>query len=102
MSREGVAVADADLGHRDRVAAVLPGLRAIPMRTRFRGITVREGALIEGPAGWAEFSPFPEYGPRECARWLACALEAALAGWAAPVRERVPVNVTVAAGGTEE
>ena len=52
---------------RDRAAAALPGLRAfaIPMRTRFRGITVREGALIEGPAGWAEFSPFPEYGPRE-------------------------------------
>ena len=39
------------------VAEVLPGLRAfaIPMRTRFRGITVREGALIEGPAGWGEF-----------------------------------------------
>ena len=53
-------MADADPGPRDRVAAVLPGLRAfaIPMRTRFRGITVREGALIEGPAGWAEFSPF--------------------------------------------
>ena len=59
------------------------------MRTRFRGITVREGALIEGPAGWGEFSPFAEYGPRECARWLACALEAACAGWPAPVRDRV-------------
>jgi len=36
------------------VADLLPGLRAfaIPMTTRFRGITVREGALIEGPAGW--------------------------------------------------
>jgi o-succinylbenzoate synthase len=104
MSREGVAVADADLGPRDRVAAVLPGLRAfaIPMRTRFRGITVREGALIEGPAGWAEFSPFPEYGPRECARWLACALEAAWDGWPAPVRDRVPVNVTVPAVGPEQ
>ncbi|MBO0818313.1 MAG: O-succinylbenzoate synthase, partial [Actinobacteria bacterium] len=70
---------------------------AIPMRTRFRGITVREGALIEGPAGWGEFSPFAEYGPRECARWLACAVEAATAGWPAPVRDRVPVNVTVPA-----
>src|SRR6202035_1747143 len=99
MSREGVAVADADLGRRDRVAAVLPGLRAfaIPMRTRFRGITVREGALIEGPAGWAEFSPFAEYGPRESSRWLACALEAAWDGWPAPVRDQVPVNVTVPA-----
>jgi O-succinylbenzoate synthase len=67
------------------------------MRTRFRGITVREGALIEGPAGWAEFSPFAEYGPRESSRWLACAVEAATAGWPDPVRDRVPVNVTVPA-----
>jgi O-succinylbenzoate synthase len=74
---------------------------AIPMRTRFRGITVREGALIEGPAGWGEFSPFAEYGPRECARWLACALEAALTGWPARVRDRVPVNVTVPAVGPQ-
>ena len=84
---------------RDEVAGLLDSLRAfaIPMRTRFRGITVREGALIEGPAGWGEFSPFAEYGPRECARWLACALEAATAGWPAPVRDQVPVNVTVPA-----
>jgi o-succinylbenzoate synthase len=87
-----------------RVDAALRGLRAfaIPMRTRFRGITVREGALIEGPAGWAEFSPFAEYGPRECARWLACALEAAWDGWPAPRRDQVPVNVTVPAVGPEQ
>src|SRR5215470_4999487 len=85
----------------DVVASLLPSLRAfaIPMRTRFRGITVREGALIEGPAGWGEFSPFAGYGPRECARWLACAVEAATVGWPAPVRDRVPVNVTVPAVG---
>ncbi len=85
----------------DRVASLLPGLRAfaIPMPTRFRGITVREGALLPGPAGWAEFSPFAEYGPRECARWLACALEAAWDGWPGPVRDQVPVNVTVPAVG---
>jgi O-succinylbenzoate synthase len=71
------------------------------MPVRFRGITVREGALIEGPAGWGEFSPFAEYGPRECARWLNCALEAALDGWPDPVRDRVPVNVTVPAVGPE-
>ena len=75
---------------------------AIPMRTRFRGITVREGALLAGPAGWGEFSPFAEYGPGECARWLLCALEAALVGWPAPVRDRVPVNVTVPAVGPEQ
>ncbi|HTT50182.1 MAG TPA: o-succinylbenzoate synthase [Streptosporangiaceae bacterium] len=88
----------------DRVAAALGTLRAfaIPMRTRFRGITLREGALIEGPAGWAEFSPFAEYGPRECARWLACALEAAWDGWPAPRRGQVPVNVTVPAVGPDQ
>ena len=88
---------------RDRLADLLPGIRAfaIPMRTRFRGITVREGALIEGPAGWGEFSPFAEYGPRECARWLACALEAATAGWPAPARGDIPVNVTVPAVGPQ-
>ena len=31
------------------------------MRTRFRGITVREGVLLAGPAGWGEWSPFLEY-----------------------------------------
>jgi o-succinylbenzoate synthase len=86
---------------RDQLAAALPTVRAfaIPMRTRFRGITVREGALLQGPAGWAEFSPFAEYGPRECARWLACALEAAFTGWPEPLREQVGVNVTVPAVG---
>jgi O-succinylbenzoate synthase len=79
--------------------SVLASLRAfaIPMTTKFRGITVREGALIQGPAGWGEFSPFAEYGPRESARWLASAIESATAGWPAPVRDHVPVNVTVPA-----
>ncbi|RJL27193.1 o-succinylbenzoate synthase [Bailinhaonella thermotolerans] len=72
------------------------------MRVRFRGQTRREGVLIEGPAGWGEFSPFPEYGPRECARWLASALEAADRGWPAPVRASVPVNVTVPAVSPEK
>ncbi|NKZ00616.1 o-succinylbenzoate synthase [Nocardiopsis alborubida] len=70
---------------------------AIGLRNRFRGITVREGMLVRGPAGWGEFSPFAEYGPRECARWWAACEEAAHRGWPAPVRDRVPVNVTVPA-----
>jgi o-succinylbenzoate synthase len=86
------------------VAELLPTLRAfaIPMPVRFRGTTLREGALLHGPAGWGEFSPFPEYGPRESARWLACALEAATVGWPPPVRDTVPVNVTVPAVGPEQ
>jgi O-succinylbenzoate synthase len=82
---------------------LLPTLRAysIPMRVRFRGITVREGALIQGPAGWGEFSPFAEYGPAESARWLASAIEAATVGWPDPVRTSVGVNVTVPAVGPQ-
>ena len=83
----------------DDVGDLLKTLRAfaIPMRTKFRGITVREGALIRGPAGWGEFSPFAEYGPAESARWLASAIESATVPWPEPLRERVPVNVTVPA-----
>jgi O-succinylbenzoate synthase len=69
------------------------------MPVRFRGITVREGALIEGPAGWGEFSPFAEYGAKESARWLASAVESATLGWPGPARDRIPVNVTVPAVG---
>ncbi|WP_273699984.1 o-succinylbenzoate synthase [Actinomadura graeca] len=74
---------------------------SIPMRTRFRGVTRREGVLFRGPAGWGEFSPFAEYGPAECARWLAAAREAAVEGFPAPVRDRVPVNATIPAVGPE-
>lgn len=72
---------------------------AIPLRTRFRGITVREGMLIRGEAGWGEFCPFAEYGDREAAPWLATALEQAETGWPAPVRDRVAVNCIVPAVG---
>ncbi|GGM33233.1 o-succinylbenzoate synthase [Longimycelium tulufanense] len=75
---------------------------SIPMRTRFRGITVREGVLLRGPAGWGEFCPFVEYDDREAAAWLATALEAAERGWPEPVRDRVPVNCTVPAVDPEE
>jgi O-succinylbenzoate synthase len=70
---------------------------SIPLTTKFRGITVREGMLLRGEAGWGEFSPFLEYPPEVAAPWLAAAREAADDGWPTPVRERVPVNVTVPA-----
>ena len=54
---------------------------SIPMRTRFRGIDVREGVLIPGPAGWGEWSPFLEYDAAEAEPWLRCAEEAAAGDW---------------------
>ncbi len=72
---------------------------SIPMTTRFRAISTREGVLLHGPAGWGEVSPFLEYDARVAAPWLRAAHEAAYDGWPEPVRERVPVNVTVPAVG---
>ena len=77
----------------------LPALTvwSIPLRTRFRGLLVRDGALIRGDAGWGEFSPFWDYDDAESRRWWLAAREAADEGWPAPVRSSVPVNVTVPA-----
>ncbi len=75
---------------------------SIPMRTRFRNVTAREGVLVRGAAGWGEFSPFSEYGPDECAWWWAACHEAAETGWPDPVRTWVPVNSTVPAVGPEQ
>ena len=70
---------------------------AIPMRTRFRGLTTRDGVLFLGDAGWGEFSPFWDYDDVASAPWWRAAIEAADAGWPAPVRAEVPVNAIVPA-----
>lgn len=70
---------------------------SLPMRVRFRGITTREVALIDGPAGWGEFGPFLEYEPPEAAHWLAAGIEAAYGEPPLPRRDRIPINATVPA-----
>ena len=81
------------------LADLLGGIRvvALPMRTRFRGLAVREVALVEGPSGWAEFGPFPEYADAEAATWLAAALDFGWGEELPPRRSRIPVNATVPA-----
>ncbi len=74
------------------------------MTTRFRGITVREALLLEGPAGWTEFSPFVEYNDAEAANWLRAALDF---GWRDPelpagAPGRIRVNATLPAVGPGE
>lgn len=69
----------------------------VPMRLRFRRVEQRAGMLLKGPAGWGEFSPFPDYGPDYAARWLASAIDAAVHPMPTAVRSEVPVNVTVPA-----
>ena len=70
---------------------------SLPMRVKFRGVTVREVMLLDGPAGWSEFGPFLEYGDGESSRWLASALEAGWLGYPEALRQWVPVNATVPA-----
>ncbi len=70
---------------------------ALPMRTRFRGITRREALIFRGPAGWGEFGPFVEYDDEESAAWLAAGIEAAYLGPPAAQRDSVPLNATVPA-----
>lgn len=70
---------------------------ALPMRVRFRGITVREVALIDGPSGWGEFGAFLEYPPPEAAHWLASAVESSYAPRPSGIRDRIAINATVPA-----
>ncbi|MDN5798275.1 MAG: o-succinylbenzoate synthase [Intrasporangium sp.] len=74
---------------------------SIPMRVRFRGIDRREALLFEGPQGWGEFAPFPEYDDAEAARWLAAGIDWAYAVQPAAARDVVPVNATVPAVGPD-
>jgi o-succinylbenzoate synthase len=70
---------------------------ALPMWVRFRGITTRELALIEGPAGWGEFGAFVEYGAAEASAWLASGIESAYRQPPPVRRDRIPINATVPA-----
>jgi O-succinylbenzoate synthase len=70
---------------------------ALPMKTKFRGISVREVALIKGSYGWGEFSPFLEYDDSESAPWLASAIEAATTPKPQLYRSSVAVNGTIPA-----
>ena len=70
---------------------------ALPTKTNFRGINIREIALLKGEYGWGEFSPFLEYGYEECAPWLSSAIEAATQPRPQIYRNSVSVNGTIPA-----
>jgi len=70
---------------------------ALPTNTNFRGINLREVALFKGEYGWGEFSPFLEYGYKESAPWLMCAIEAATKPRPKLYRNSIKVNGTIPA-----
>jgi len=74
---------------------------ALPMRTTFRSLDVRETALIKGKNGWGEFAPFVEYSDQESLPWLESAIEAADKALSPALRESIPINATVPASNDE-
>ena len=74
---------------------------ALPMRTTFRSLDVRETALIKGKNGWGEFAPFVEYSDQESLPWLESAIEAADKPLSPALRESIPINATVPASNDE-
>jgi O-succinylbenzoate synthase len=74
---------------------------ALPMKTKFRGLQIRETTLIKGAAGWGEFAAFTEYDAAESLPWLNSAIECATQALDKPLRELIPVNATVPASDDE-
>jgi O-succinylbenzoate synthase len=70
---------------------------ALPLKSKFRGITEREVALFEGPAGWGEFAPFLEYDDFESSNWLLSAIDAATNPAPMAYRGFIKVNATLPA-----
>lgn len=75
---------------------------ALPLHAKFRGLSVREVMVFEGPEGWTEFSPFTEYDDAEAVAWLRAAYEFGWAPAPARVRNLVSVNATVPAVAPDE
>ena len=74
---------------------------ALPMRTTFRSLNIRETALFKGENGWGEFAPFVEYSDQESLPWLESAIEAADKPLSPALREFIPINATVPASNDE-
>ena len=70
---------------------------ALPLKSKFRGITVREVALIQGPVGWGEFAPFLEYDDAESSNWLLSAIDSATNQPPMAHRSFIKVNATLPA-----
>jgi O-succinylbenzoate synthase len=74
---------------------------ALPMRTTFRSLDIRETALFKGESGWGEFAPFVEYSDQESLPWLESTIEAADKPLSPALRESIPINATVPASNDE-
>lgn len=67
----------------------------IPTRTNFRGVQIRELALIKGAKRWGEFGPFADYSLERDSLWLKATLEMANQDFPPPRHHQIPVNATL-------
>lgn len=72
-----------------------------PLKTRFRGLTMRDGLVVHGPAGWSEVSPFWDYDAEYSAQWLRAGIESATLGYPDAKRTKIPINVIIPAVNAE-
>jgi O-succinylbenzoate synthase len=74
-------------------------VKRLPFRVDLRhpvmGVTSRSGYLLEGPAGWGEYSPLPSWSEAEQEAAERSSLEAATLPFPPAVRDRVAVNAMV-------
>ena len=73
----------------------------LPLRAPLAGRWFRDVVLLEGPAGWGEWSPLPGY-PSDPAVCRRAAEEAATEAWPPPRRHTVPVNTLVPGVGPDQ
>jgi o-succinylbenzoate synthase len=67
----------------------------VDLRHSVMGVIERSGYLLEGPAGWGEYSPLPSWNDAERAAAERSALEAATLPFPAQARDRIAVNAMV-------
>ena len=67
----------------------------IPTRTNFRGVSLREIALLHHDGRWAEFSPFSDYSIERDSLWLQGAIDALEKPLPPAKRSSVKVNATL-------
>ncbi len=67
----------------------------VELKQPMKSNAFREGVLINGEYGWAEFAPFPHHSMEHSTRWLQAALEMAWSKLPEPKLKKVKTNAIV-------
>ncbi|MFM1826032.1 MAG: hypothetical protein RLZZ37_667 [Actinomycetota bacterium] len=73
----------------------------VELKQPMKSYAFREGVLINGEYGWAEFAPFPHHSIEHSTRWLQAALEMAWSKLPEPKLKKVKTNAIVVSDDVE-